>query len=92
MKNTCFECGKRPGLECPGRKSEEQTRCSMCFNNFMIKENIRDARHILELLYDILSDYRGKDICIEKCREIVLSYNCTNVNYFFHDFLKKLIN
>ena len=91
MKNICFECGDRPGLECPGRKPEEQTRCRVCFDHFMIKENIRSAQHILKLLYDTLSDYAGKDICIEKCREIVRSCDSTSANYLFCDFLQKLV-
>lgn len=72
--NICFECNNRTGLECSGRKPEELTRCQMCFDNSMRKENIRTIQHALTLLYDTLSDYRGKDICYKKCLEIIDSY------------------
>lgn len=82
MQNICFECGKYPGLECPGRKPEERTRCQMCLNNFMRKENVRTIQHALTLLYDILSDYRGKDICYDKCMEIVNSYRKVDLKLY----------
>jgi hypothetical protein len=91
MNNICFECGNRPGLECPGRKEGEHTRCQICFNHFMIKENVRNAQHILKLLYDILESHRGKDTCIQKCKEIIDSCKNTNTDYLFHDFLQKLV-
>jgi len=89
MNNICFECGNNPGLECPGRKSEERTRCQMCFDNSMRKENIRSIQHVLTLLYDTLSDYRGKDICYDKCLEIVNSYK--NIDLRVYHILNQII-
>lgn len=89
MKNICFDCGDRPGMECPGRKENEHTRCKICMDNFMIKENVRTLQHALTLLYDVLSDYRGKDICYNKCTEIVNSYR--NVDLKIFNILKQII-
>lgn len=89
MDNLCFECSKNPGINCPGRKPEERTRCQMCFNNSMRKENVRTLQHALTLLYDVLSDYRGKDICYNKCTEIVNSYR--NVDLKIFNILKQII-
>ena len=31
----CFECGEKSGIDCPGRKSNEATRCKTCLKKFM---------------------------------------------------------
>jgi len=31
----CFECGERSGIDCPGRKSNEATRCITCLVKFL---------------------------------------------------------
>jgi len=31
----CFECGEKSGIDCPGRKVDEATRCSTCLKKFM---------------------------------------------------------
>lgn len=31
----CFECEKRSGIDCPGRKFGEATRCKVCMHKFM---------------------------------------------------------
>lgn len=34
----CFECGKRSGIDCPGREPNEATRCVRCLKLFLEKE------------------------------------------------------
>jgi len=41
----CFVCGNRNGMECPGRKPNEATRCIDCFVKYM-QEN--DPKWTLE--------------------------------------------
>ncbi len=33
----CFECGWHSGIDCPGRKPDEATRCVLCMVKFMQK-------------------------------------------------------
>jgi len=46
----CFECGKRSGLECPGRKPGEATRCQRCLDDYMAKEDARQLAHLAKLI------------------------------------------
>ncbi|KKN98907.1 hypothetical protein LCGC14_0141510 [marine sediment metagenome] len=44
----CFECGKRSGIDCPGRRPDEATRCTVCMEEFMgrirrISEKYKDS-------------------------------------------------
>lgn len=53
----CFECGKRSGMDCPGRKLDESTRCEACMEEFTrmmeIKNRIQDKyRDVLKRLAD----------------------------------------
>ncbi len=32
---TCFVCGERSGIDCPGRRPDEATRCGVCMEKFM---------------------------------------------------------
>ncbi len=53
----CFECGQRSGMDCPGRRSDEATRCPACMDEFMkmmeIADKIADKdRDILKRLTD----------------------------------------
>ena len=36
----CFVCGKNSGIDCPGRKPNEATRCRKCLDEYM--DSIRD--------------------------------------------------
>lgn len=50
----CFECGQRSGIDCPGRKPDESTRCLVCFNKFMsrIDSIMRENDTLLRRLAD----------------------------------------
>lgn len=38
----CFECGERSGIDCPGRRPDEATRCVVCMDEFMKMMEIAD--------------------------------------------------
>jgi len=38
----CFECGQRSGIDCPGRKPCESTRCLVCLDKFMSRYDTPD--------------------------------------------------
>lgn len=46
----CFQCGLRSGLDCPGRRPDEATRCRECFKEFMAEERELQFRHLVELI------------------------------------------
>lgn len=46
----CFECNKRYGIDCPGRKEGESTRCEPCFIVYMCKVEYEQNKHLLDLL------------------------------------------
>lgn len=48
----CFECGERSGMDCPGRRSDESTRCTACMKEFMRMMKIAD--HISDKYRDVL--------------------------------------
>lgn len=41
----CFECGLKSGIDCPGRKKDESTRCQFCFEKYMEQEAKLDEEH-----------------------------------------------
>jgi hypothetical protein len=47
----CFECGERSGMDCPGRRPDEATRCTVCLEKFMKIEQQLQSSH----------DQRSKD-------------------------------
>ena len=46
----CFQCGARPGMDCPGRRPGESTRCEGCMQEFMALERDRQLRHLAEMI------------------------------------------
>ena len=46
----CFECGRRSGIDCPGRKSDEATRCKECFDAFMEKARMEQVEHLAKYI------------------------------------------
>jgi len=48
----CFECGKRSGIDCPGRNPDEATRCKVCMEEFM--QQMEVAEQIMEEHKDVL--------------------------------------
>ncbi len=48
----CFECGERSGMDCPGRRTDEATRCEACMGEFM--RQLDEAETIMENDSDIL--------------------------------------
>jgi hypothetical protein len=48
----CFECGKHSGIDCPGRKPNESTRCIGCMEKFM--KHMITSNNIMEEDKDIL--------------------------------------
>lgn len=42
----CFECGERSGIDCPGRRPDEATRCEVCLKKFMEEERVRHEEHM----------------------------------------------
>jgi DNA-directed RNA polymerase subunit RPC12/RpoP len=61
----CFACGKNPGVECPGRKKDEQTRCLNCLEKFMLKERIQEVRNILWQIEELLVIKNWKKQCYQ---------------------------
>jgi len=49
----CFECGKRSGVDCPGRKPDEATRCVDCLNRFIRQMEV--AQQAMEENSDVLN-------------------------------------
>ena len=45
----CFECGKRSGIDCPGRRPNEATRCKVCLEKFMKVEHANHEEHMKRL-------------------------------------------
>ena len=45
----CFECGRRSGIDCPGRK-DEATRCKECFDAFMEKVRREQVEHLAKYI------------------------------------------
>lgn len=46
----CFECKKRSGLDCAGRKPDESTRCRKCLDKNREKEKQREEDHLTSML------------------------------------------
>ena len=42
----CFECGKRFGVDCPGRRPNESTRCQICLDKYMEQLKQGQITHI----------------------------------------------
>jgi len=40
----CFKCGRRSGIDCPGRQPGEATRCMTCLNEYIAEEIEFDRR------------------------------------------------
>jgi len=57
----CFECRKRSGIDCPGRKPYEATRCVDCLEKFMQDEEMRQSLHLLEKSMEDIKAGRTKD-------------------------------
>lgn len=43
----CFECGERFGLDCPGRKLDEATRCAICLEKAMLDFNKDNSNEVI---------------------------------------------
>ena len=41
----CFECNERSGIDCPGRRPNEATRCGICMEKFMERVQVIVDRH-----------------------------------------------
>lgn len=54
----CFECGKRSGVECPGRKNGEATRCVPCMAKYL-KSQVEIAKKIKVAIKEVM--LRHKD-------------------------------
>lgn len=52
----CFQCNKRYGIDCPGRKPNESTLCNPCFVVKMKQEEYEQAQHLLNCLNDGMFD------------------------------------
>lgn len=52
----CFECGKHFGIDCPGRKQGEATRCKDCLDKFIAQTKIEDKSY-KERLENLGYDY-----------------------------------
>lgn len=48
----CFECGEQSGIDCPGRNSDEATRCVLCMRKFL--DQIEVAGQVTEGNGDVL--------------------------------------
>jgi hypothetical protein len=46
----CFECGERSGLDCPGRKPDEATRCQKCLEIFLEQAHKKQIEHFRDLI------------------------------------------
>lgn len=46
----CFACKKKSGMDCPGRKPNEATRCYGCTKIFLANEQQKQRQHLLDLL------------------------------------------
>lgn len=57
MKNVCFRCKRRPGLDCPGRRPNENTLCLKCFKLTMLWSCTLDWIHQMKYFLK----YDGKD-------------------------------
>lgn len=86
MSNICFECNDNPGINCPGRKLNERTRCQDCFNKFMTKLNIEQIKNDLDLILNVLS----KSKKVEEVYNYLKSYK--NCNYTAWQFYNSLLN
>ncbi len=42
----CCDCGQKSGLDCPGRKAGEATRCRECIDIFMEKMHREQVEHL----------------------------------------------
>lgn len=43
---SCFVCGIRSGIDCPGRKPGEATRCKVCLDAYMAQMHQLQQQHI----------------------------------------------
>ena len=74
----CFECGRRSGIDCPGRKPDEATRCKECFDSYMEKVRREQAEHLAKYIgylrrekdteteqavWSAIDDVDRKDVC-----------------------------
>lgn len=46
----CFQCGARSGLNCPGRRPDEATRCEKCFDEYMAEEHEKEFLHLVSFI------------------------------------------
>jgi len=42
----CFVCGNHSGIDCPGRRSDEATRCKACMSKFFAQ--MREADQVMD--------------------------------------------
>lgn len=42
----CFECRQNYGMDCPGRRKNESTRCESCFEKYMHQIHLDEERHL----------------------------------------------
>lgn len=47
---TCFICGLRSGIDCPGRDIGESTLCTPCVTVAMLLAEYEQAKHLLGML------------------------------------------
>lgn len=38
----CFECGNHSGIDCPGRRADEATRCKACMRKYVTQMHEAD--------------------------------------------------
>jgi hypothetical protein len=56
MDNICYICNKNPGIECPGRRPDERTKCKECLYKYMVSGNIEDAIYRLNCINNLVQD------------------------------------
>lgn len=49
----CIDCGRKSGLDCPGRKPDEATRCSECTDIFVEKMRVKQVEHLAGYIRDL---------------------------------------
>ena len=68
----CFECGERYGIDCPGRKPNEATRCMVCFEKFMTESYEEQDENYERYIQELVSVTSELILCI-KSNNIKLS-------------------
>jgi len=88
MNNICYICNINPGVECPGRKPNERTKCLSCLRKYLIVENIHNSIYQLECMIIII---KHKNDWEEQIREIIEFYKNKERNIPKSEFYKSLL-